>query len=110
LARSTEAELPEFCGSTVVVVDGLIYGIGVDLAGAVAVERCPDVAEQFGQLRLVVGATRSRATRRSAFVATMGRYRVPARPAAGPGSPAVPDAGAQINLLLRTAEYLHGQV
>jgi hypothetical protein len=37
-------------------VDGLIRGIGIDLAGAVAVGRCPDVAEQSGQLRLVVGA------------------------------------------------------
>jgi len=40
----------------VIVVDRLIYGIGVDLAGAVAVERSRDVAEQLGQLRLVVGA------------------------------------------------------
>jgi hypothetical protein len=40
----------------VVVVNGLIHGIGVDLAAAVAVDRCPDVAEQSGQLCLVVGA------------------------------------------------------
>jgi hypothetical protein len=51
-----EAELPEVRGGTVVVVDGLIHGIGVDLAAPVAVDRCPDVAEQLGQLRLVVGA------------------------------------------------------
>jgi hypothetical protein len=51
-----EAELPEFGGGTVVVVDRPIHGVGVDLAGPVAVDRCPDVAEQFGQLRLVVGA------------------------------------------------------
>jgi len=50
-----EAELPEFCGGPVVVVDRLIHGVGVDLAGAVPVDRCPDVTEQFGQLRLVVG-------------------------------------------------------
>src|SRR5207244_9090384 len=50
------AELPEFCGGTVVVVDRLIRGIGVDLAGAIAVDLCPDVAEESGQLRLVVGA------------------------------------------------------
>src|SRR5215471_2407854 len=55
-AVASEAELPEFCGGPVVVVDRLIHGIGVDLAGAVAVDRCPDVAEQFGQLRLVVAA------------------------------------------------------
>jgi hypothetical protein len=53
---ASEAELPEFCGGAVVVVDRLIHGIDVDLAGAVAVDRCRDVAEQFGQLRLVVGA------------------------------------------------------
>jgi hypothetical protein len=40
----------------VVVVDGLIRGMGVDLAGAVAVDLCPDVAEKSGQLRFVVGA------------------------------------------------------
>ena len=51
-----EAELPEFCGGPVVVVDRLIHGIGIDLAGAVSVDRCPDVAEQFGQLRFVVRA------------------------------------------------------
>ena len=51
-----EAELPQFCGGTVVVVDRLIHRIGVDLASAVAVYHCPDVAEQSGELRLVVGA------------------------------------------------------
>jgi hypothetical protein len=55
-AAAGEAELPQFCGGPVVVVDGLIHGIGIDLAGAVTVERCPDVAEQSGELRLVVGA------------------------------------------------------
>jgi hypothetical protein len=56
-AASGEAELPEFCGGgTVVAVDRLIRGIGVDLAGAVAVDLRPDVAEQSGQPRLVVGA------------------------------------------------------
>jgi hypothetical protein len=34
-AASGEAELPQFCGSAVVVVDRLIRGIGVDLVGAV---------------------------------------------------------------------------
>ena len=45
-AASGEAELPQFCGGTVAVVDRLIRGIGVDLAGAVAVDLCPDVAEK----------------------------------------------------------------
>jgi hypothetical protein len=53
---SGEAELPEFCGGTVVVVDRLIRGIGVDLAGAVAVDLYPDTAEKFSQLRFVVDA------------------------------------------------------
>ena len=38
------------------MVDGLVHGIGVDVAGAVAASRCPDVAEQSGELRLVAGA------------------------------------------------------
>jgi hypothetical protein len=55
-AAAGEAELPQCCGGPVVVVDGLIHGIGVDLAGALTAGRCPDVAEQSGELRLVVGA------------------------------------------------------
>jgi len=55
-AASGEAELPEFCGGTVVGVDRLIRGIGADLAGAVAAESRPDMAEKSGQLRFVVGA------------------------------------------------------
>jgi hypothetical protein len=47
-AASGEAELPEFCGGTVVVVDRLVCGVGVDLAGAVAVDLCPDVADLTG--------------------------------------------------------------
>jgi hypothetical protein len=43
-AASGEAELPEFCGGTVIVVDRLILRIGVDLPGAVAVDLCFDVA------------------------------------------------------------------
>jgi hypothetical protein len=35
------------------VVDGLIHGIGIDLAGAVSL---PYVAEQSGELRVVAGA------------------------------------------------------
>ena len=62
-AAAGEAGLPEFCGGTVVVVDRLIRGIGVDLAGAVAVGLCPEVAEKPGQLRLVVGRSRVHARR-----------------------------------------------
>ncbi len=53
---SGEAELPQFRGGTVVMVDCLIRGIGVDLAGALAVDPCADAAEKSGQLRFVVGA------------------------------------------------------
>ena len=53
---AAETELPKFCGGAVIVMDRLIHGISVDLADAVAVDRGRDVAEQFGQLRLVVGA------------------------------------------------------
>ena len=55
-AAPGEAELPQFHGGTVVAVDRLIRSIGVDLAGAVAVDLCPDVAKKSGQLRFVVGA------------------------------------------------------
>lgn len=51
-SAAAEAELPEFRGAPVVVVDGLIHGIAVDFVGAVAVDRCLDVAQQFSQLRL----------------------------------------------------------
>ena len=44
-----------FPGGAVVVVDRLIHGMGVDLVGAVAVDRCRDMGEQLGQLRVVVG-------------------------------------------------------
>jgi len=54
-AASGEAELPQFCGGTVVMVECLIRSIGVDLAGAVAVDLCPCVAEKPGRLRFVVG-------------------------------------------------------
>jgi hypothetical protein len=40
-AASGEAELPELCGGTMVVVDGLIRGVGVDLAGAVSGRSLP---------------------------------------------------------------------
>ena len=55
-AAPGEAELPQIRGGTVVVVDHLSRNIGVDLAGAVAVDLCPDVAKKSGQLRFVVGA------------------------------------------------------
>ena len=101
-AASGEAELPEFCGGTVVVVDRLIRGIGVDLAGAVAVDLYPDVAEKSGQLRFVVGA---HAFARGAPLGFGGHDRdgtvFEPGPALGPGSPGDTRA-ARINLLLRT--------
>jgi len=36
-----EAELPEFAGGAAIVVDRFVNGVGVDLAGAVAVDGCP---------------------------------------------------------------------
>ena len=54
-AAAGEAKLPEFCGGTVVAVDRLIRGIGVDLAGTVAVDRNRDVFDELTQSRLVVG-------------------------------------------------------
>jgi hypothetical protein len=51
-----EAELPEFPGCAVIVVDRFVHGVGVDLAGPVTVHRRCDVGKQSGQLRLVVGA------------------------------------------------------
>ena len=55
-AASGEAELPQFRGGTVVVVDRLIGGVGVGLPGAVAADLGRDVAKKSGQLRFVVGA------------------------------------------------------
>ena len=102
-AASGEAELPEFCGGTVVVVDRLIRSIGVDLAGAVAVDLYPDVAEKFGQLRFVVGA---HAFARGAPLGFGGHDRdgtvfQPGRPL-GPGLTSRHQGSVQINLLLCT--------
>ena len=84
-----------------VVVDRLIRGIGVDLAGAVAVDLCPEVAEKFGQLRLVVGA---HAFARGAPFGFGGHDRDGT--VFNPGWPhpraQQPTPRAQINLLLRT--------
>jgi hypothetical protein len=88
----------------VVVVDRLIHGIGVDLAGAVTVDRCPDVAEQFGQLRLVVGADPFTRGAPFGILRHDGTVPYPGQTGRGPGSPAVPDAGAQISSL-----PLHGR-
>jgi len=89
-AAAGEAERPQCCGGPVVVVDGLIHGIGIGLAGAVAAGRCPDVAEQSGELRVVVAADPFTGGAPFGFGAQMRRYRAAARPAAGLGSPAVP--------------------
>jgi hypothetical protein len=55
-SATCETELPGLRGGEVVVVDRLIHGAGIDLAVPVAVDRRGDVAEQPGQLRLIVGA------------------------------------------------------
>jgi hypothetical protein len=49
------AELPQLAGSSLIVVDHLVNGVGVDLAGAVALERGRNVFDELGQSRLVVG-------------------------------------------------------
>lgn len=49
------AELPQLTGSSVVVVDCLVEGVGVDFAGAVAVECGRYVFDELGKSRLVVG-------------------------------------------------------
>ena len=77
-----------------VVVDRLIHGVGVDLSGAVAVDRCPDVAEQFGQLRLVVGADPFTRGAPFGIGGHDGDATVSGRGGRGQSSPVVPDAGA----------------
>ena len=54
-AAAGPAELPQLAGSSVIVVDRLVDGVGVDLAGAVALERGRNVFDKRGQLRLVGG-------------------------------------------------------
>jgi hypothetical protein len=102
---ASETELPEFSGGTVIVVDRLIHGAGVDVAGTVAVDRCRDVGQQLGQLRLVVGAHAfargapfgTGAHDRDGTVSQPDRTRARCRPA-------LTEAGAQITLLLHTTE------
>src|SRR4029077_15266393 len=72
-------------GGAVVVLDRLIHGVGVDLAGAVAVDRCLDVAEQFGQLRLVVGADPFTRGAPFSFRAHDGKLLCSSQPGRGPG-------------------------
>jgi hypothetical protein len=76
-------------GGPVVVVDRLIHGIGVDLAAAVAAGRCPDVAEQPGQLRLVVGADPFMSGAPFGFGARDATVPCSSQTGRGPGSPAV---------------------
>jgi len=98
-AAAGEAELPEFCGGPVVVVDRHVHGIGVDRAGAVAVDRCRDVAEQLDQLRLVVGADPFQRSAPLSIRGHDGTVPCPGQTGRGPDSPAVPDAGVEDNLL-----------
>jgi hypothetical protein len=85
----------------VVAVSLPIHGIGVDLAGAVAVDRCPDMAEQFGQPRLVVGADPFKCGAPFSFRAHDGTVPCSSQAGRGPGSPALTQA-ARINRLLHT--------
>jgi hypothetical protein len=48
-------ELPEFAGSSLIVVERLVNGVGVELADAVALERGRNVFDEFGESRLVIG-------------------------------------------------------
>jgi hypothetical protein len=85
-AAAGAAELPQCCGGPVVAVDGLIHGMGIDLPARC---RCPEVAEQSGELRLVVGAdpfVRGAPVGLGAHDATVPRCGQAGR---GPGSPAV---------------------
>jgi hypothetical protein len=50
------AELPQLLGGLVVVMNRLIYGVGVDLTGAIPIQRIGDMLDEVGQSRLVVGS------------------------------------------------------
>jgi len=81
-----EAELPEFPGRAMVVVDRFVHGVSVDLAGAIAIHRHCDLGKQSGQLRLVVSAHPFAGGPPFSFGAhDLGRYRVMADPARGDG-------------------------
>ena len=69
-----------------VVVDLFVHVAGVDLAGTVAVDGCPDVAEQLSQLRLIVGADAFARRAVRLWCSRSGRYRVRARRETGPGT------------------------
>ena len=88
-AAAGEAELPQCCGRPVVVVDRLIHGIGVGLTGAAAAGRCPDVAEQPGQLRLVAGADPFMRGAPFGFRGLEATVPCSSQPGRGPGSPPV---------------------
>ena len=100
-----EAELPEFAGGAAIVVDRFVNGVGVDLAGAVAIDRCRDVAEQFGQLRLMV-STHAFARGVPFGLGAHHQDGTVFQPEGyGPRClPTVTEAGAQITLLLRIAD------
>jgi len=54
-ATTGPAEFPQLAGGLVIAVNGLVNGVGVDFAGAVAVDRRRDVFDEIGQSRLVIG-------------------------------------------------------
>jgi len=86
-AAAGEAELPQFCGGPAGVVDGLIHGIGIDLASPVSLPMWLSSPASCAWWQALI---RSCAARRSALVPTMRRYPRCSQTGRGPGSPAVP--------------------
>jgi hypothetical protein len=69
------------------VVDRLVQGARADLASPVTIDRHHDVRQQFGQLRLMVGAhTFAGGLPFGLGTHDLGRYRVPADPARAPAA------------------------
>jgi hypothetical protein len=90
LPAAGETELAGVPGGAVMVVGRLVYGVGVDRAGAVAVGRSRGVAGQRGRLGVVAGARTFSCGVPFGLGAMIGRYRIRARPAAGTGRWPVP--------------------
>jgi hypothetical protein len=66
------AEFPQLSCGAVVVVDRLIDGVGVELAGAVTVEHVRDVCDERAEAGLVVRRHAFARLRRSALVSMVG--------------------------------------
>jgi hypothetical protein len=50
------AELPQLLGGPVVLMNRLVYGVGVDLTSAIPIQLFGDMLDEIGQSRLVVGS------------------------------------------------------